>query len=224
MTDFNDADSCVHCGEEPAVHGDACQICWAFLGNVKDPCVHCGHPTGPGSGRWVNRVGGDNTRELLDGRELYLDGWACVECLSDPCDACGEDCFDYENTWCGARLCPDCLPDPDAFGDDERDPQLVRIKWKKGDERGTWWFRVPEDMPAKQVLPTLERAGKAYLKRSLRDRPETPSWDWWLNGAWSCRNESAFCETAEAGIYWLNDDYDEARPKTTVKLDLEAAL
>jgi len=209
MTDINGADSCAHCGEEPAVHGDACQICWAFMGNVVDPCVFCGVSTAPGSGNFVNRTGADNTWRLLDGTELYLDGWQCPECQCEECDACGKKALEYDVTWCGNVLCIDCsprYPHEDAWSryvpnKSTVDPQLARVDWIAGEDRGTWWFRVPPKASARQLRPKLAKAGEVYVTR----------------------DNALFCEMAQAGIYWLNDEYDEVRPKMTMTIELTAA-
>jgi hypothetical protein len=48
--------------------------------DIGNRCVECGEDTGPGSGRFVNRIGADSEWTTNAGVTIYVDGWMCAEC------------------------------------------------------------------------------------------------------------------------------------------------
>ncbi len=73
--------------------------------DIRDLCIHCHEDTSFGSGKFVNRIPGDNGKEI---------GYACADCYAVECDVCDKKTIEWETTDDGRWLCETCIEKENA--------------------------------------------------------------------------------------------------------------
>ncbi len=96
--------------------------------HIGEYCVYCREDTSAGSGKYVNRIPADTSISYGD-THIYIDGFACAECMSVECEECGEkshECGTHEAS--GKYVCEECADLLDT-PEDERETYGWRVEY-----------------------------------------------------------------------------------------------